>query len=136
MTITKAKELATRYHQGQVDKAGVPYINHPTQVARMVKGKEAKIVAYLHDLLEDTKCQPKEILETFNLYILNAVKVLTRKPNQTYEDYILQIKSHPVARQVKIADLKHNISLMRIENITKADVERSKKYLSALAELI
>lgn len=136
MTITEAKELATRYHQGQVDKSGAPYINHPTQVARMVKGKEAKIVAYLHDLLEDTECQPEEILETFNLSILNAVKVLTRKPNQAYEDYILQIKNHPVARQVKIADLKHNISLMRIENITKADIERSKKYLSALAELI
>ena len=119
MTITKAKELATRYHQGQVDKAGAPYINHPTQVERMVKGKEAKIVAYLHDLLEDTNCQPKEILEIFNLSTLNTVKLLTRNPNQQYEDYILQIKNHPVARQVKIADLKHNLNLMRIENITK-----------------
>lgn len=136
MTITKAKELATRYHQGQVDKAGAPYINHPTQVARMVKGKEVKIVAYLHDLLEDTNCQPEEILEIFNLSILNAVELLTRKPNQAYEDYILQIKNHPMARQVKIADLKHNLNLMRIKNITKKDVERCKKYLSALEVLI
>ena len=136
MTITKAKELASRYHQGQVDKAGAPYINHPTQVARMVKGKKAKIVAYLHDLLEDTQCQPKEILENFSLSVLNAVKVLTRKANQPYKDYILQVRNHPIARQVKIADLKHNLNLMRIKNITKKDVERCKKYISALDVLI
>lgn len=131
--IELAKQLAHKYHAGQVDKAGVDYFNHLDQVAKGVDTKEGKVVGYLHDILEDTPCSPKEIRKTFGYSILKAIKTLTKKGD--YDKYLSKIKRNPLARTVKLSDLKHNSDLSRLPTVTDTDKQRQKKYLKAIEYL-
>ena len=69
MTMMNKLELAYAIalvaHKGQVDKAGVDYINHPLTVSRNCKNEKEKIVALLHDVLEDTKVTKEDLLLFF-----------------------------------------------------------------------
>lgn len=130
-SIRKALKIATEAHRGQYDRAGAPYINHPYTVSTMVKGRKAKIVALLHDVLEDSDYKAANLKKYFTEDICNAVKLLTRKPNQNYFSYVTAIKENELARAVKIADLKHNMDVTRLDAIHAEDVVRLKKYLCA-----
>lgn len=131
-----AIEVATKAHEGQVDKGGNPYILHPTAVASTVDGTENKIVAYLHDIVEDTEITLEDLREMgFTDKIVNSVKAITKSKNITYEDYLKSVKEDSIARQVKMADIKHNMDITRIPNPTKKDFTRIKKYKKALAFL-
>lgn len=131
--IEMAKELAHKCHVGQVDKAGVNYFNHLEQVAKGVDTKAGKVVGYLHDILEDTPCSPKEIRKTFGYPILKAIQTLTKKGD--YDKYLSKVKRNPLARSVKLSDLKHNSDLSRLSTITDAAKQRQKKYLKAIEYL-
>lgn len=116
-----------------MDKAGVDYFNYLDQVAKGVDTKEGKIVGYLHDILEDTSCSPKEIMKTFGYPILKVIKTLTKKGD--YDKYLSRIKRNPLARSVKLSDLKHNSDLSRLPTVTDADKQRQKNYLKAIEYL-
>lgn len=131
--IELAKQLAHKYHAGQVDKAGVDYFNHLDQVAKEVDTTEGKIVGYLHDILEDTSCSPKEIGKTFGYTILKAIQILTKKGD--YDEYLSRIKRNPLASSVKLSDLRHNSDLSRLPTVTDTDKQRQKKYLKAIEYL-
>ena len=134
----RAIEIATRAHAGQVDKGGNPYINHPLAVAKGVEGEKLKIVAILHDVLEDTDLTAEDLLTAgFEKELVDAVLVLThaRDGSVSYEDYICLVKTNPLARVVKIADIHHNLDLSRIPHPTAYDHERCAKYRRALAYL-
>ena len=104
-----AHEIAKRAHKGQVDKAGAPYILHPETVASFVTKDDEKIVAYLHDVIEDTPCQLRDLENAgFSSEIIKAVDLLTRKTGQSYKQYLKLVKTNELARVVKLADLKHN----------------------------
>lgn len=131
-----ALKIATEAHKGQVDKAGVPYINHPLTVASLVDTEEEKIVALLHDTIEDTNITEQDLLNYgFSNKIVEAVKLLTHNKNVPYMDYIAKIKDNELARKVKIADLTHNSDLSRLKEITEKDKKRYEKYQKALLYL-
>ena len=129
----KAYEIAKRAHLGQIDKAGEDYIKHPEKVASFVNSDEEKAVAYLHDVIEDTKLTLEDLREYgFSEEVLKAVDVITKKKGQDYQTYLNFVKENKLARVVKLADLRHNSDLTRLINITEKDIERKEKYQKAI----
>ena len=131
----KALEIAKEVHNNQTDLSGKPYILHPLHVAKHVKGKKTKIVALLHDVVEDGNITLDYLKKYFTDDICDAIDHLTRKPNVSYETYIENIKECKLARTVKMADLEHNMDITRLNNLVDADYKRLKKYLNAYKEL-
>lgn len=132
-TLEKAIELAARYHAGQADKQGVPYILHPLRVMARVQGNEATIVAVLHDTLEDTELKEADLVEAgFGEDILAPLRLLTHDKSVPYADYVVAIAANPVARKVKLADLEDKARLDRVllnAKSLKKDVTRLHRYL-------
>ena len=128
-----ALSIATEAHNGQCDTAGVDYIEHPIYVASQVDTEEEKAVALLHDVIEDSPFTAEELLlaglpET----VVAAVQILSKKKGQDYQTYLENVKSNPLARVVKLADLKHNSDLSRLRSVTDNDLERLEKYKRAI----
>ena len=133
----KALEIATAAHKNQKDKSGVDYIKHPVTVASFVSGEEAKVVALLHDVLEDTDVTEAELRAIFGDTITDAVVTMTHKDGEPYMSYIERVALNPLSKEVKLADLKHNMDLGRLPAVTDKDIERiEKKYKPALAYLL
>ena len=131
-----AFEIAKEAHAGQTDKAGLDYILHPLQVAAEMTTDEEKAVALLHDIIEDTDVTANELLaKGLPDNIVEAVKALTKKHNQNYAAYLAGVKKNRLATAVKLADLKHNSDLSRLEKITQKDRERAEKYRKAIEYL-
>ena len=128
-----ALSITKKAHKGQYDKAGVDYIEHPLFVASLVDTQEEKAVALLHDVLEDSPYTAEElILAGLPETVVSAVQILTKKKGQDYQQYLELVKSSPIARRVKLADLKHNSDLSRLATITEKDLERLEKYKKAI----
>lgn len=131
--VIKAHEVAKKAHLGQIDRAGIDYIKHPETVASFVATDEEKAVAYLHDVIEDTSLTLLDLKkEGFSKNIVEAVDILTKKKGQDYQSYLNLVKKNELARVVKLADLRHNSDLTRLPLITEKDLERNKKYSSAI----
>lgn len=134
--ISKALHIAKTAHRGQLDKGGNPYILHPIAVSQLVDSEEEKIVALLHDVVEDTDITLEYLkLEGFSDNIIAAVSVLTKQPGVSYNDYISKLKENTIAARVKVADITHNSDISRIPNPTEKDLERIKRYKAKLAKL-
>lgn len=131
-----AEVYATRMHEGQLDKAGQPYIEHLRRVAERMPTPELRIVAWLHDILEDTHTDSAQIHEAFGPEIGAAVDAITRRPAEHYSDYIRRVGENHMARAVKIADLIDNFNLSRLSSVTLEDVKRQRKYNRALTYLL
>lgn len=132
----QALAIAKDAHKGQVDKAGMDYIQHPLFVASLVEGELAKTVALLHDVVEDSDWTLGDLRkEGLPEEVVQAVGIITKKRNENYEEYILRVKQNPLARQVKLADLYHNSDLSRLANVTDRDRKRVAKYQQAIAFL-
>ena len=128
-----ALSIATEAHRGQFDKAGIDYIEHPIFVASQVDSEEEKAVALLHDVIEDSSVTAEELLNAgLPETVVTAVQILSKKKGQDYQTYMKTVKSNPLARAVKLADLKHNSDLSRLETITDKDSERLEKYKKAI----
>ena len=128
-----ALKIATEAHKGQVDKAGVAYIEHPKFVANLVNTEEEKIVALLHYVIEDTTVTLQDLKKYgFSKEVIEAIILLTKNKTVKYSEYIRNIKLNKIARIVKIADLKHNSDISRLSSITQKDLDRLKKYKEAL----
>lgn len=128
--------IATRAHDGQFDKAGKPYISHPLTVMAQMDTLESKIVAVLHDAIEDSDLKITDLVQQgFPDFIVKAIAAITKLDGEAYEDYILRVKSNAIARKVKIADLTHNMDISRIANPTEKDFQRLEKYQKVLQEL-
>ena len=124
-----ALSTATEAHRGQFDKAGIDYIEHPIFVASQVDSEEEKAVALLHDVIEDSSVTAEELLNAgLPETVVTAVQILSKKKGQDYQTYLKTVKSNPLARAVKLADLKHNSDLSRLETITDKDLEGLEKY--------
>ena len=135
-----AKFVSENSHKNQIDKAGIDYFaGHIQAVVNGVTTNKEKIVAYLHDTVEDTPLTIERIKELFGEEIGEAVFAITKSKDGSlpYDDYIERVKANPLARAVKISDLKHNMDLSRLEKvgITEKDIKRAKKYQKALKKL-
>ena len=126
----KAMFVAYDAHNGQVDKAGVPYIYHPVHLAEQVNSEEACIVALLHDVVEDTNVTIEKLEEmSFPEECIVALKLLSHEKQQDYFEYIENLKTNRLARTVKLLDLNHNSDLSRLKSEpTEKDLKRLKKY--------
>ena len=128
-----ARQLAKEYHKGQVDKAGVDYFSgHITSVVNGVDTVEEKIVAYLHDTLEDTELSYLDLMVLgFSDKVINGIIFITKDKKESYEDYLKHVKSHELSRAVKLSDLTNNMDLSRLKEITEVDKRRLEKYKKA-----
>lgn len=132
MNLEKAIRISITAHQGQVDKAGTPYILHPLRVMLACKTNEEQICAVLHDVIEDTSMTLEDLSkEGFSEHILNTIDALTRRSYETYGQFIERIMQDPIACKVKLADLADNMDLTRIANPTEKDYKRVEKYRRA-----
>ena len=134
--LSLAITVATEAHKDQVDKGGNPYILHPKAVADSLDSTENKIVAYLHDVCEDTDITFDDLKDMgFTDRIVNSVRILTKTDDISYDDYLKSVKKDSNAWHVKMADIKNNMDLSRIPNPTEKDFARLEKYKKALAFL-
>ena len=132
-TLEKAISIAIEAHEGDVDKAGSPYILHPLRVMFQMETEEEMIAAVLHDVLEDTAISPDQLKETgFSERVLEALDSVTKRAGEAYEDFVKRAASDPIGKKIKLADLRDNMDLSRLERITDKDLERLKKYHNAL----
>lgn len=137
MYAQRAYALAKKAHLGQKDKGGNDYIEHPKAVASMMDTDIEKAVAYLHDVVEDTKISFDDLKECgFPNQIIEAVKALTKQKNESYDVYIDRVIRNPIAKKVKLADMKHNSDITRIKNPSQKDYDRCQKYLDKIQYLI
>lgn len=137
----RAWGIAFNAHKGQVDKAGKDYFEAHImdvyeKVCRIYDEDEniclSEIVAILHDVVEDTDWTFERLKEQgFTDEILEALSCVTKQENEDYEHFVARSKSNPVAKAVKIADLKSNMDITRLNDITDEDVNRLRKYLKA-----
>ena len=134
--VAAARALATKAHEGQTDKAGLPYITHPERVALRMESPELQVIGWLHDTVEDTPITLRDIEATFGPETAAAVDAISRRDGEPWPDYLDRVVANPMARQVKISDLIDNSNLSRIPHLTLKDVERQKKYNKALKKLL
>ena len=132
----KALRLAYQKHLGQYDKSNIPYIFHPMHVAEQMDDENSVVVALLHDVMEDTDTTEQELADLgFNEEIINALKILTKPRNMEYLEYIKEVNKNDLAKKVKLADLKHNSDLTRLDIVTEKDLKRVIKYKQAIEYL-
>ena len=125
-----ALQIAVKAHAGQKDKSGEPYIFHPIRVMERCSNPKAKIVALLHDIVEDTEVTFDELKTAgFPEDILGTLRFVTHEKEVPYDDYIEALMHDPIAVEVKIADLEDNSDIRRLKEIKDRDVERLQKYL-------
>ncbi|MCH1940021.1 HD domain-containing protein [Holdemania massiliensis] len=137
MMLELALKVATEAHKGQKDKGGRDYINHPLTVASMCESDEEKIVALLHDVIEDTDVTLEDLKKYgFSSKILEAIDCITKQPGVSYDEYLRKIKNNELARKVKIADMTHNSDISRILDPTSKDYARVEKYKEKIQYLM
>lgn len=130
--LEKALEIALQAHRGQQDRYGEPYILHPLRVMARVHTEEQKIVALLHDVIEDSAWTIEQLeQEGFVVEILEAVQALTKQPGEDYMNYIRRTAVTNLFLTVKMADLKDNMDLTRCKQLKPADLKRMEKYMKA-----
>jgi len=135
-TLEAAILLATEAHRGQVDKAGQPYILHPLRVMFRVESDEERIVAVLHDVIEDTPYTIEKLHELgYSEAVLTALAALTKIDGESYEDFITRVGQNPLARRVKLADLEDSMDLRRLDKLSVKDAERLARYCRARRRL-
>lgn len=129
----KAMKISFEAHKNQVDKNGIPYIYHPIHLAEQMEDENTICVALLHDVVEDTDITFGELQNMgFNDDIIEALKLMTHDENVQYMDYVREIKNNSIAAKVKLADLKHNSDLTRLDVIDEKAKKRVEKYRQAM----
>ena len=131
--LSYAIQIAVIWHSNQEDKAGNLYILHPLRVMMKMQTIDEKIVAVLHDIVEDTDYTLELVEYTFNEEIANAVDALSKRDGESLIEYLSRVKSNPLALKVKLADIADNMSSERLAKLDQKTQERlTKKYNKAL----
>ena len=129
----KALKICFNAHINQVDKTGLPYVFHPFHLAEQMNTEDEVCVALLHDTVEDTDITFEDLInEGFNDNIISALKLLTHNDDTPYMEYIYKIKTNPLARKVKLADLYHNSDLTRLDLTVDKIPPKYEIYLDAI----
>ena len=129
----KALKLCFEVHKEQIDKSGLPYVFHPFHLAEQMDDENSVIVALLHDVVEDSEMTFEDLEDMgFNEEVMDALRLLTHEDDVDYFEYVNKIKENPLAKKVKLADLRHNSDASRLEKLTQRDIERANKYKKAI----
>lgn len=136
-TVERALAIAREAHHGQVDKAGAPYLGHPVRVAQACVSADAKMVALLHDVVEDCDGWSFERLraEGFSETVIAGIESVTKRDGEAYDDFVRRAAGNALGREVKLADMADNMDLSRIAQPTQKDIDRIAKYRRATALL-
>lgn len=132
----RALMLCFQAHKEQSDKSGMPYVFHPFHLAEQMDTEEATIVALLHDIIEDTDLTLEDLSEMgYPPAVIDALALMTHDPSVPYMDYVKKISGNALATKVKLADLRHNSDLSRLDVVDDRAIARVKKYAEAIALL-
>lgn len=127
--LQRALEIAVESHKNQKQKDGTPYALHPIRLSMSLQSEEQKIVALLHDVVEDTDWTFEDLVgEGFSENVIEALRLLTHTDGSPYPDYIGRLSTNTLAKAVKKADLTDNMDLKRIPEPTEKDFARLQKY--------
>jgi (p)ppGpp synthase/HD superfamily hydrolase len=133
-TLDDAIQLARRAHEGQLDMAGRPYIGHPLRVMGRLTGERERMVAVLHDVIEDTPVTAEDLTATgCPPDVVTAVVAISKNPGEEQTAYLARVAANPLALTVKRADIADNMSpdrLARLDAPTQARL--TSKYTAAL----
>ena len=135
MNLERAIEIAVSAHKGVKDKGGNPYILHPLRVMLSLNSEEEKIVGVLHDVVEDAEDWTFEKLqdEGFSTQILEGLQSVTKtSEDENYDEFVQRALTNAIGRQVKIADIKDNLDVTRIDILTEKDMKRLQRYKKSL----
>ena len=137
MDIERAIQIAVEAHAGAKDKGGSPYILHPINVMMRMKTDDEKIVAILHDVVEDTDWTFQILREEgFSETVLDALASVTKvSEDEDYELFIKRCSRNAIGSRVKVADLMENLDVTRIGELREKDMKRINKYKRALKVL-
>lgn len=135
-TLEDAIAIAAVVHKGQTDKSGSPYILHPLRLMTRMRSMPAKIVAVLHDVVEDSRNNSSQTKWTFERLqqegfteeVITALEGVTDRPGEEYDAFVERAAANPISREVKIADLEDNMNLLRLGEIRRKDLDRIEKY--------
>ena len=131
-TLAKAIAIAAQAHQEQCDKAGAPYILHPLRMMLRMSSETEMMAAILHDVVEDTDWTLDKLRQAgFSDEVVQAVECLTHRDRETYEEFIVRVRTNAIARKVKLADLEDNMDMRRLSALTEKDAQRLHKYHQA-----
>ena len=129
----RAMKLCFAAHRDQTDKSGMPYVFHPFHLAEQMTDELTTVTALLHDVVEDTPYTLDDLRGMgFPDEVIGALTLLTHDPSVPYLDYVARIRSDPVAKAVKLADLRHNSDLTRLGHPSEKDLARVEKYRKAI----
>ena len=132
----RAIRLMFEAHKNQTDKAGLPYVFHPFHLAEQMTDEKTTVAALLHDVVEDTDMTLNDLRKMdFGDDVIAALTLLTHDERVPYMDYVAEIKKNPIARAVKLADLRHNSDLTRLDVVDEKALKRVEKYKKAIALL-
>ena len=132
----KAMKLMFEKHKEQKDKSDIPYVFHPFHVAESMDDENSTIVALLHDIVEDTDVSIQDLKNMgFDSEITDALQIMTHDKSIDYFEYIKTIETNPIARKVKLSDLKHNSDITRLNEVTEKDLKRVEKYKKSIEYL-
>lgn len=120
-------------HKNQTDKTGLPYVFHPFHLAEQMQDEDTTIAALLHDVVEDTDYTFDDLQKMgFPAHILEALRLLTHDNDVPYMEYVAALKHNPIARAVKLADLRHNSDQTRVDHVDERMQQRFEKYAAAI----
>lgn len=129
----KAMKICFEAHKDQVDKSGMPYVFHPFHLAEQMQDEYTTVAALLHDTVEDTDITFEYLAEQgIPEEVISAIKLLTHDESVPYLDYVRIIKENDIAKAVKLADLRHNSDLTRLDVVKEKDLVRVEKYKKAI----
>lgn len=132
----RAVAIAAEAHLGQYDKAGAPYIYHPLRLMMRATTPEEKIVAVLHDVVEDSRWTIDELArEGFSPRVLRAIDALTKREGESYDAFLDRVATERLAMRVKLLDLEDNSDLSRLPEASDEDRARAEKYRRAIERL-
>jgi (p)ppGpp synthase/HD superfamily hydrolase len=135
--LAHAMAISAWAHANQRDKAGAPYVLHPIRIMLAQSSEPARIAALLHDVVEDSPGWTFERLrrEGFSEEVVQALDALTRRSGEDYADFIRRAGANPIARAVKVADIKDNMDLARLPELNASDLARVQRYHDSLRQL-
>ena len=129
----QALKLCFEAHKEQKDKSGMPYVFHPFHLAEQMTDEATTVVALLHDVVEDTNTTFEDLeKQGFDEEIISALRLLTHNDDTPYMDYVAEIKNNKIATAVKLADLRHNSDLTRLDVVDEKALKRKEKYEKAI----
>lgn len=135
--LDKAALICVTKHAGQRDKMGCAYFQHPMRVAMRCHTDEEKMVALLHDTIEDTDVTPEYLLaEGFPQSVVDGILSVTKREGESYEDFVARAKQNALGRVVKLHDLEDNLDIFRLTALDADMTARYNKYLAARKYLL